>query len=243
MSALGHYLEEEGIPTTGISLVREHTEGFRPPRFLWVPFELGRPFGAPDDPEFQMRVLRAALALLESEDGPVLLVDFPEDAPVTSEEGGAWACPVNLAPPPREQSQLGAALAAEMGALAPWYDLAVRTRGRTTVGASGMDIQKAADFIAGFLAGKRDNPPPGVSLAEALKLTFEDIKAWYLEAATARPGSPPSDVLADWFWGETVAGHILLDLYRVCLASDDEGLLILAKGFFLPRSQMHRLDR
>ncbi|MCH7543679.1 MAG: hypothetical protein IIB65_08580 [Proteobacteria bacterium] len=243
MSALGHYLEEEGIPTTGISLVREHTEGFRPPRFLWVPFELGRPFGAPDDPEFQMRVLRAALALLESEDGPVLLVDFPEDAPVTSEEGAAWACPVNLAPPPREQSQLGAALAAEMGALAPWYDLAVRTRGRTTVGASGMDIQKAADFIAGFLAGKRDNPPPGVSLAEALKLTFEDIKAWYLEAATARPGSPPSDVLADWFWGETVAGHILLDLYRVCLASDDEGLLILAKGFFLPRSQMHRLDR
>ena len=243
MSALGHYLEEEGIPTTGISLVREHTEGFRPPRFLWVPFELGRPFGAPDDPEFQMRVLRAALALLESEDGPVLVVDFPEDAPVTSEEGAAWACPVNLAPPPREQSQLGAALAAEMGALAPWYDLAVRTRGRTTVGASGMDIQKAADFIAGFLAGKRDNPPPGVSLAEALKLTFEDIKAWYLEAATARPGSPPSDVLADWFWGETVAGHILLDLYRVCLASDDEGLLILAKGFFLPRSQMHRLDR
>lgn len=243
MSALGHYLEEEGIPTTGISLVREHTEGFRPPRFLWVPFELGRPFGAPNDPEFQMRVLRAALALLESEDGPVLVVDFPEDAPVTSEEGAAWACPVNLAPPPREQSQLGAALAAEMGALAPWYDLAVRTRGRTTVGASGMDIQKAADFIAGFLAGKRDNPPPGVSLAEALKLTFEDIKAWYLEAATARPGSPPSDVLADWFWGETVAGHILLDLYRVCLASDDEGLLILAKGFFLPRSQMHRLDR
>ncbi len=243
MSALGHYIEDEGIPTTGISLVREHTEGFRPPRFLWVPFELGRPFGAPNDSEFQTQVLRAALALLESEDGPVLLVDFPKDAPVTSEEGAAWACPVNLAPPPREQSELGAALAAEIGALAPWYDLAVRTRVRTTVGASGMDIQIAADFMAGFLAGKRDNPLPGVGLAEALKLTFEDMKAWYLEAATARPGSPPSHVLADWFWGETVAGHALLDLYRVCLASDDERLLILAKGFFLPRSQMHRLDR
>lgn len=242
MSALGHYIEEEGISTTGISLVREHTEGFRPPRFLWVPFELGRPFGAPNDSEFQMQVLRAALGLLESKDGPVLLVDFPKDAPVTSDEGAAWVCPVNLSPPPREQSEVGAALAAEIGALAPWYDLAVRTRGRTTVGASGMDIQKTTNFVAGFLEGNRTIPHPGVNLAEALKLAYEDMKAWYLEAATSRPGSPQSHRLTDWFWGETVAGRALLDVYRICLDSDEEELAILTKGFFLPRSQQHRLD-
>ncbi len=242
MSALGHFIEDEGIPTTGISLVREHTEGFRPPRFLWVPFELGRPFGAPDDSAFQMRVLRAALALLESENGPVLLADFPEDAPVTGDDGEGWVCPVNLAPPPRERSELGAALGAEIGALAPWYELAVRTRGRTTAGASGLDIQKAAEFLAGYLEGERGSPLPDVGVAEALKLTCEDIKAWYLEAATARPGSPPSPVLADWFWGETVAGRALLDLYRVCLDSDDEHLATFTKGYFLPRAQMHRLE-
>ena len=70
MSAIAHYLEEAGIPTTGISLVRDNTERMRPPRALWVPFELGRPFGAPNDADFQSEVLRAALALLERPDGP-----------------------------------------------------------------------------------------------------------------------------------------------------------------------------
>jgi hypothetical protein len=59
VSALAHYIEDEGIPTTGVSLVREHSAGYRPPRFLWVPFPLGRPFGAPGAPGFQHRVLRA----------------------------------------------------------------------------------------------------------------------------------------------------------------------------------------
>ena len=72
MGALGHYLESEGIATTGISLVREHTEAMQPPRFLWVPFPLGRPLGAPGDAAFQHRVIRAALSLLEAPAGPVL---------------------------------------------------------------------------------------------------------------------------------------------------------------------------
>ncbi|MEC7303801.1 MAG: selenoprotein B, partial [Pseudomonadota bacterium] len=80
MSALGHYLEAEGLPTTQISLVRMHTEVIQPPRALWVPFELGRPFGTRCEAAFQRRVISAALALFESESGPVMK-DFPEDAP------------------------------------------------------------------------------------------------------------------------------------------------------------------
>ena len=64
MGALGHFLEEEGVPTTQISLVREHTAAMNPPRALWVPFILGRPFGVPNDPAFQRRVLLAVLGLL-----------------------------------------------------------------------------------------------------------------------------------------------------------------------------------
>ena len=60
--------------------MRENTERMQLPRFLWVPFELGRPFGAPNEPDFQRRVLRAALALLERDDGPVILEDFPDEA-------------------------------------------------------------------------------------------------------------------------------------------------------------------
>ena len=55
---MAHYIEEEGLATTQISLVRLHTEKIKPPRALWVPYELGRPLGQPNDPEFQKRVLR-----------------------------------------------------------------------------------------------------------------------------------------------------------------------------------------
>ena len=68
MSGLAHYIEAEGIPTTSISLVRKHSEEMKPPRALAVPFELGRPFGAPNEPDFQRRVLRAVLDLLERTD-------------------------------------------------------------------------------------------------------------------------------------------------------------------------------
>ncbi len=63
--------------------MRENTEQMRPPRFLWVSFELGRPLGVPGDAAFQRRVLLAAPRLLEAECGPVL-EDFPHDAPAAT---------------------------------------------------------------------------------------------------------------------------------------------------------------
>ena len=78
MGALGHYLENEGLPTVQISLIREHTEKIKPPRALWVPFELGRPLGVPGNATFQTEALRRTLALLEAPSGP-LLADFPQE--------------------------------------------------------------------------------------------------------------------------------------------------------------------
>jgi len=63
VSALGHYLEEEGIATVVIALIRPQAENTRPPRALWVPFELGRPIGPPGDAAFQKRVILAALGI------------------------------------------------------------------------------------------------------------------------------------------------------------------------------------
>ncbi len=57
MGGLAHYLEDEGIRTTQIALIRKHTEEIKPPRALAVSFELGRPLGAPNDPQFQIKVL------------------------------------------------------------------------------------------------------------------------------------------------------------------------------------------
>ena len=66
MSALGHYLEEEGIATVAISLIRPQTENTRPPRALWVPFKHGYPLDTPNDSPRQHAVIEASLELLEN---------------------------------------------------------------------------------------------------------------------------------------------------------------------------------
>ena len=172
MGALGHFLERQGIPTAGISLVREHTEIVRPPRALWVTFELGRPLGKPDDAAFQTRVLRAQLAMLTRTDGP-LLVDYPEEVEGEADLTG-WACPISLAPRPADT------LASEIARLEVWYDRAVAVRDRTTVGISGLDMAAAGKLVTGALEGAL---PP----AQALKLAIDDLRAFYLEAASAFP--------------------------------------------------------
>ena len=148
VGGLARFLEDEGLSTVHISLIRLHTEQIKPPRALWVPFELGRPFGPPDNPAFQTRVLLEALELFAAENGPVLK-DFEEDAPQSAEAPAVWACPINLPAPPEDgdRNLLLETLKKEIARLAPWYDLAREKRGRTTMGASGLDPDALADFI------------------------------------------------------------------------------------------------
>ncbi len=132
MGALGHFIEREGIPTAQISLIREQTAAIKPPRALWVPFMLGRPFGAPNAPDFQRKVLRALLALFNRPTGPVL-EDFPEDAPGDAIDGATFACPVSFARTVTDGDDPVAAMKREIAQLAPWYELARKRRGRSTV--------------------------------------------------------------------------------------------------------------
>ena len=226
MGALGHFLEREGIPTTGISLVREHTEAVRPPRALWVTFELGRPFGIPDDARFQRRVLDAALALLARIDGP-LIADYPEHIEGEVDLTG-WACPINLAP---GQSDT---LAAEIDRLAPWYDRSVSAQGRTTVGVSGLDASAAGALVSEALTGKLPE-------AQRLKEAIDDLRAYYLEAASAFPDPGTARTRKAWFWDETILAKGLLALQPMLAASDDPQHKILANLTMIPATERHRL--
>lgn len=245
MSALGHFIEDEGIATTGISLIREHTESLGPPRFLWVPFELGRPLGTPNNPEFQTKVLRESLALLESDEGPVLIRDFAEDAPQSEDLDGendeGWSCPINLPAPPSNASDRETAFVAELASLAPWYDLAKRNQGGSSVGASKLTMDQIAHIIVDVLEGKNDNPQPELAFSDTLLHATADLKAWYMEAATAQPGSSTSKQIADWFWGETTAGSLLLQLQAALASSKDAQIELFAEKALVPRSQRHRL--
>lgn len=228
MGALGHFLERRGIPTAGISLVREHTETIRPPRALWVTFELGRPLGVPDDPDFQRRVLRATAGLLERTDGP-LIADYPEEVTGEADLTG-WACPINLAPASVDS------LEAEIDRLATWHDTSVARTGRTTVGVSGLDMPSAGRLLSQALAGPL---PP----AQALKEAADDLRAYYLEAASAfpDPGTPASRKA--WLWEETRFARALLELQPRLAASEDPHHKILGNLTLIPASERHRLAK
>ncbi len=71
-------IEMRGIPTVSISLLKEVTSILRPPRALFVPFPMGYPLGAPNDPEIQLSVIRQALASLAKEETPLLAEFEPE---------------------------------------------------------------------------------------------------------------------------------------------------------------------
>ena len=72
VSLIAAEIERRGIPTVCVMLLREIAEKVRPPRALAVPFPHGYPLGRANDAELQKKVMRAALALLERRDVPVL---------------------------------------------------------------------------------------------------------------------------------------------------------------------------
>ena len=238
MGALAQYFEREGIATTHISLVREHTEVMQPPRALWVPFMLGRPFGAPNAPAFQRKVLAAALRLLEAEQGPVL-EEFPENAPasVQEEQSEGLACPINLGPRTAgAEDDPAQQVLGEIAQLQPWHDIAVQRSGRGAAGLTGLGVEELAYFAVSYLgASPRPSYDPEMSAAEALKRACDDLKAFYLEAASAQPGNLGATALEHWFWRETAAGKLFLMLRQACLESADKSLRTLGEKLLVPR--------
>lgn len=216
------------MPTAGISLVREHTEKIQPSRSLWVPFELGRPLGAPNHPDFQLDVLRSLLGLFARDSGP-LIEDYPYDAPVTDEGDTAWSCALPLPalkPSSSPAEALKQSLLQEVGSLAPWYVESVRRLRRTTVGLSGLgadSMPEIAAFLASISVGEDPEPPAGLTdpLPAAIRYLADDVKAYYMEAAKEQPGAhPPGGTrIWTWFFHETRMGQVLYDV-RDRLAAD-----------------------
>ena len=236
MGALGHYLEAEGMPTTQISLVREHTVALSPPRALWVPFMLGRPFGVPDDSAFQRKVVLAALQLLERPAGPVL-EDFPEDAPHAGlvEAPEDLVCPVSF-PRLASEGSLAQRFVDEVAQLEAWHEVAVTHRGRTTLGVTGLAPAQLAAYLASWLTAPASGYRADVSAAEALKFCFDELKAFYYEAKSVQPGRHTSASIQDWFWFETAAGQAFLQIRSQASASTDAAVKALAGQSLVPRA-------
>jgi len=228
-------LEERGLPTTALALVLPQVEKTRPPRAVMTPFMLGRPFGEPNDPTFQRRVLTQALALLERTDGPVILEHFPDDNPSWSDRPG-WVPAVTLPTPgqPQTASEWEAAFQAELALVLPVWERFKARFGRTTIGLSGQPPEAWPAFATAFLDRGLPTVPAHDTPALALRFLSDDLKALYSEAVQA-DGEPPSARQIDgWFWRQTIAGQLLIALRTTAMESENTALKTVGGRFFVP---------
>src|SRR5438093_3110428 len=174
-------------------MVREHTEKVKPPRALFVPFPFGAPVGRPNDPQFQHRVLAAALALFERPSGPVL-EEFPDD-------GGMVVTP----DPVSRQGPAAAEpdVAFEVTTVRPYYQRFVEAHGRTSVGLAGVPATRFRGLVRmleRYAAGQPAEPPvepDGVGLSQYVRWACDDLKALYVEARLAQhPASSGPEVMS-----------------------------------------------
>ncbi len=213
------------------------------PRFLWVPFPLGRPFGAPHEPEFQRRVLRSALALLTRDRGPVL-EDFPDDAPVAKEEVGdeGWSCPVSFAPVDDGRSTLVRAALDEVDRLQPWIEQR-EAAGQGGFGPVGsIAVRDVVEAFGAIVEGEATEViGDGVPLQEWVRLGCDDLHAFAIEASKAQPGHASPAQREDWFWKQTALARLVGETASALV--DHESLLVqaLARRAMVPRVHMAEL--
>lgn len=205
---------------------------------------LGRPFGVPNDAAFQRKVLIAALQLFERESGPVL-EDFPQDAPhqKLSSPPENLVCPVSF---PRMQAEgtLAEKLADEVSQLQAWHEVAVKHRGRTTLGVTGMQPLQIVDYLSAWL----DHQPPqpfrtDISPGDALKQACDELKAFYLEAKSVQPGQHSAASIQDWFWMETALAQAIVQIRAIAANSTEPSAKAIAVMSLIPRAVEAALKR
>lgn len=243
MCALDHYLEDEGLSTLVIALVPQHARAMQPPRALLVPFELGRPLGAPEDPSFQRQVLEALFALLENTKPGSYLAEFQQDPPAAQTHGSTnnegWACPVNFAMPAADDDATQG-VQQEISSLQPWFDRAKQRRGRTATGTSSLDIAQVLTLLTNIHDGVEPvvATPTEMAFGDFFKLAAEDLKMFYAEAAMEQPNPGSSQALQHWFWTETQAGALLLALADRCTDHADPVVKAHARFTLVPAQRL-----
>ena len=228
MSVIARVLEEAGLPTVTIALIKEHAAKVKPSRALFVPFPYGYPLGKPDDPEFQHRVIAAALELLRRPEGPVL-EDFPEDA-------GPLELP-QASMVKTSSDQIKQDSANEVTALRPFYERWVEDRGgRTAVGVSGIPQRRFRGmirFMQSYARGEEADMkerPEDISLPQFVRYCVDDLKAFTYEARMAQRPDVSETELHTWFWGETATGQLVADIAEHMNSTGDEALARIANG-------------
>jgi hypothetical protein len=229
VGVLARTLEERGLTTLSISLVRRFTEMLRPPRALYVPFPFGMAMGHPGDAAQQHRVLAALFALLDKT--PPVLEDLAGEAADDEAMSPTQASALGV-----RFSSDGADLAAEVSRLRHYQQRWVERTGRTAVGLTGVPVERfrgLVRFLEAVTRGERPDPrerPTDVSWAYFVRYASDDLKALYVEARFVMRPDDTQDDIQRWLWGETTLGAVLVQVRDRLADSDDPTERSIAYG-------------
>ena len=87
MSLVARHLEQNGLPTVIVGSALDIVERCGAPRLLFTDFPLGNPCGPPGRRDMQKAIVRQAIGLLATAEGPRTIVRAPFDWP---EAGALW---------------------------------------------------------------------------------------------------------------------------------------------------------
>jgi hypothetical protein len=213
-------------------MVSEHAQRVKPPRVLAVPFPFGYALGRADDPEQQHQVLKAALDLLERNEGPVL-EEFADDAEPEFLLQSSTATKL----PDSGSTSASLSPADELTALRAYYERWVEAHdGRTAVGLTGIPQRRfrgVIRFLEAYVSGEdTDTPdrPPEVPVVQFIRYCVDDLKAFYYEARMAQRPDHDGNEVHQWFWGETALAALVAKLSGRIGESDDPHLKSIAYG-------------
>jgi hypothetical protein len=223
-------LEEKGLVTVALSLIREHTEKVKPPRAVYVPFPLGLPVGHPGNVPEQQAVLDLAFSTLDAVSVPVLL-DYRDDT--AAEEGGSPLQASEI--DPNEQAR-AANFATEVTLMRRYWEQHLAATGRTGVGLSKVPPQRfrgVVRFLEALLTDQTadsDERPTDMPKPMFIRTSLEDLRVMYSEARLQTHPHESSQNRQRWLLGSTALGLMLRRLRDTFDASDDPQLKALAFG-------------
>jgi hypothetical protein len=227
---IARVLEERGLSTVALSLVREHSVRIKAPRAVWVPFPFGISVGHRNDVREQRAVLDLAFSTLAATEGPVLL-DF------VAADRAERAAPIQASGVEVEAQARTIDFAAEVEATRD--RMLQRADQHPKTGLSGIDphdFGALARWLERYAAGEEsDFPgrPVDVELLPFIRFAVEDLRVMYaLDRMHASPDES-SDDRQLWLLGSTAFGIFLRTLRDYLEASDDPK--VQAAGFGIAR--------
>lgn len=223
-------MEEKGLITVALSLIREHTEKVKPPRAVYVPFPLGLPVGHPGNVAEQQAVLDLAFSTLGAESGPVLVEYRDETA---AEEGGS---PLQASEIEPDEQARTADFATEVTLMRRYWEQHLAATARTGVGLSKVPPQRfrgVVRFLEAVLTDQTadsDERPADMPKPLFIRTSIEDLRVMYSEARLQTHPDESSEERQRWLLGSTALGLMLRRLRETFDASADPQLKALAFG-------------